>query len=289
MGELAAPVNRLAPSGSLGEVAAKYDQLLQLIELDATADIEETDLLAALLVIRTLRDKLQLDEGRMLGAARRKKVTWARLATALEVRNRQSAERRYLQLRADMDEARGVPMVQSERVEFIRAQRDRRLERRWAWEHSQEIVALSRRLAAVPDLQRRADRAQRAALRADQAARAARGRAGSPSPARGPMPWPKLLLENLAVHDKAAETELTAVQHTDVIHALFGLIGNACRPNSISLPDYEDLVHDIRRLYRSAGDAAPRAPYEYLPTRSRPVQDVDRDNEPEIVVAPSRE
>ncbi|MFJ5680781.1 hypothetical protein [Streptomyces sp. NPDC093097] len=276
VGELATAINRLDPSGSLGEVAAKYDRLIQLVELDATDDIDETDLLAGLLVIRTLRDKLHLDEGRLLGAARRKKITWTRLADALEMRNRQSAERRYLQLRTDMDEARGVPMVQSERVEFIRAQRDRRVERRWASEHHRDIAALARRLAAVPDLQHRADRARRATERVDGAAKEAR-KTDKSTPPPGPMPWPKLLQDNLALHDKARETDLTAVQHTDVIHTLFGLIGYACRPDYISLPDHEDLVHDIRQLYCAAGDAAPRAPYEYLPTPSRPTQDAGRE------------
>ncbi|MFD7020604.1 hypothetical protein [Streptomyces sp. NPDC059928] len=45
-------------------------------------------------MIRTLHDKPQGDERMLLSLARSKTITWARIATALELSGRQSAERR---------------------------------------------------------------------------------------------------------------------------------------------------------------------------------------------------
>ncbi|MGW2063821.1 hypothetical protein OG830_40170 [Streptomyces sp. NBC_00121] len=36
----------LSPTGTLGEIAGKYDEVTTLVELDATDDLTETDLLA---------------------------------------------------------------------------------------------------------------------------------------------------------------------------------------------------------------------------------------------------
>ncbi|MGG7568845.1 hypothetical protein [Streptomyces sirii] len=237
-------------------MAAKFDRLTELIERGAADDTEETDLLAALLVIRTLREKLLIDEARIIGAARTKSVTWTRLADALEMRSRQSAERRYLQIRADIDDASGEPMSQSERVEFIRSQRDRRAERLWADEHHEQIVALARQLVAVPDLQQRANRSVQAEKIATQAAE----RAGEPHSAAVDMPWPDLLTKCLAVSEdqRTRRTlQLTAGEQLGLTHKLFGLIGYACHPDYVDLSDHDDLVRDIRQLYRDAGAAAP--------------------------------
>ncbi|WP_432003944.1 hypothetical protein [Streptomyces sioyaensis] len=261
VGELARTVITLRTSGLLSDVAAKYDQVTRLIERHAAEDATETALLAALLVIRTLRDKLQLDEGRIIGAARTKGVTWARVATALEMRTRQSAERRYLQLRTDLDDAYGDSLSQADRVEYYRSQRDRRAEARWAEQHQDEIVALARRLLAVPDLQQRADRSTNAA-RANHWAAEFAGRAGTPLPPLFRTPWPALLAQGLK--DSTAMASPTTVKQRQV-HMLFGLIGHAVDRDYIDLSDYEDIVRDIRQLYRDAGPAAPRVRYEYRP------------------------
>ncbi|MCX4672502.1 hypothetical protein OG453_38650 [Streptomyces sp. NBC_01381] len=276
-GELAQLPGAFSPRWTLGEIAAKYDTVTQIIGLDAmdeTDEIDETDLLASLLVIRVLRDKFLADEGRIIGAARRKQVTWQRLADALELKSRQAAERRYLQLRTDIDEASGDSLTQNERVEYARAQRDRLTERLWATRHRDAIVALARRLAAIPDLQQRADRSgragdvnSRAAWNADQS--------GTPRPAPVQMPWPAQLAEAVAAEDahRAAgpvhrvsdfdPTRLTAVQQANLVHLLFGLIGYAFDAGSVDLSDHRDLVADIVALYSAAGSAAPRVPEDY--------------------------
>ncbi|MFD8007083.1 hypothetical protein [Streptomyces mirabilis] len=90
-----------------------------------TEDLTETELLAGLLVVRALRDKLLEDEARLIAAARRRKITWVRIGHALEVRSRQAAERRFLQLRTDIDGLHGSPLTQHERVSYARDQHER--------------------------------------------------------------------------------------------------------------------------------------------------------------------
>ncbi|MCX4537953.1 hypothetical protein [Streptomyces sp. NBC_01669] len=112
-------------------------------------------------MIRALREKLLEDERRFIVAARRKRVTWARLADALELRSRQAAERRYPQLRTDIDKLNGSALTQQARIEYARDQRDRLAERAWAVNNASEIRELAERLLNVPDLQDRADRSAR--------------------------------------------------------------------------------------------------------------------------------
>ncbi|MCZ1012170.1 hypothetical protein [Streptomyces lydicus] len=253
-GELAKTITTLRSSGLLSDVAAKYDQVTRLIERHAADETTETDLLAALLVIRSLRDKLQLDEGRIIGAARTKSVTWARVATALEMRTRQSAERRYLQLRTDLDDTYGDRLSQADRVDYYRSQRDRRAEVLWADQHQDEIVALARRLLAIPDLQQRADRSANASSINARAAELA-ARSGQPVPEPTFMPWPGRIAECLAGSTDATSPTPAGQKR---MHMLFGLIGHAVDPGYIDLSDHDDIVRGIRQLYRDAGPAAPR-------------------------------
>ncbi|MFZ3468602.1 hypothetical protein ACODT3_34165 [Streptomyces sp. 4.24] len=153
-------LNRLAATRDLprplAAIAQKYDQIALDVALGEGAGVTETDLLAALLVIRQLREKLQADEVRILGAARSKRVTWARIAQALGLKSRQAAERRYFQLRSDLDEAKGAPLKQSERVAYARSLRDRPDEREPAAPQGGTAIGLARRLAALSDLAERA-------------------------------------------------------------------------------------------------------------------------------------
>ncbi|MFE6843694.1 hypothetical protein [Streptomyces sp. NPDC057686] len=129
------------------EIAEKYDRIARSVEYDAVDEVTETELLAALVVIRELREKLQTDEARLLGAARRKKITWARIASALGLKSRQAAERRHLQLRADLDEASGKRLKQAERVAYARALRDRPDEQTWAEQQCTRAAELGTELA----------------------------------------------------------------------------------------------------------------------------------------------
>ncbi|MFF4019685.1 hypothetical protein [Streptomyces sp. NPDC001843] len=277
-GELALAASReFRPADrDLADVAAKYDELIQRVRY-RDPDIDETSVLAALLVIRALRDKLLLDERRLIGAARALKVTWRRLADAQELKSRQAAERRYLQLRDDIDDMApdSQEKTQAERVEAARARRARRAEFAWATTHAGPIISLALRLDAVNDLQQRAD-ASEAARKAHQLVNAGTVFEGRPAPPPVRMPWPDRLHEAVATYrthqnalaeyrarpqpavlgEEARPPEgiLLPVTYDRLVHDLFGLIGNAL---DVDLDDHPGLADDIRGLYAEAGAASP--------------------------------
>lgn len=128
----------------LGEIARRYDQIGQRAQGLLGPAASDTDVLAALLVIRSLRDKLDTGELMLITLARSHGIAWTRIADALEMRNRQSAERRHLQLNRAHPRADGsLPRTQSERVEDVRERRGRRTERKWAWQHAPGRGALA--------------------------------------------------------------------------------------------------------------------------------------------------
>ncbi|MFI6900561.1 hypothetical protein ACIBKY_04830 [Nonomuraea sp. NPDC050394] len=93
----------------------------------------------------------------MIESLRAQGITWAQLAPALEVRSRQSAERRYLSLRGDPSGHAGTT-------------RDHRAAQRagqaFIAEHANRLRDVGRRLADLGDLQQRADAAAAAIHRA---------------------------------------------------------------------------------------------------------------------------
>jgi hypothetical protein len=104
--------------------------------------------LAALLLLRQLRDQLGSWEAGLIETARDAGASWADLAHPLGVANRQSAERRYLRLRP------GPPGTTGE--QRIQATRDRRAGDRavaaWARENAADLRQLAGQITAVPDL-----------------------------------------------------------------------------------------------------------------------------------------
>jgi hypothetical protein len=108
--------------------------------------------LAALLLLRQLRDRLGSWEAGLIETARDAGASWADLAHPLGVANRQSAERRYLRLRP------GPPGTTGE--QRIQATRDRRAGDRavatWARENAADLRQLAGQVTAVPDLPDRA-------------------------------------------------------------------------------------------------------------------------------------
>src|SRR3954454_3421946 len=108
------------------------------------ADHEQ--LLAALAVLRLLREELAAWEPELITAARAAGASWVALAPALGVASRQAAERRYLRLRpSDTGEATGEARV--------RAERDRRAGDRavagWARENSATLRELAGQVSAA--------------------------------------------------------------------------------------------------------------------------------------------
>lgn len=221
------------------EIADKYDRIARCVEYDAVDDVTETELLAALLVIRELREKLQTDEARLLGAARRKKVTWARLAAALGLKSRQAAERRHLQLRSDLDEVNGKRLKQAERVVYARAVRDRHAEQAWAEWHTVRVTELAQSLAALADL-----RARVAAPWADRLAEALAGLAALDS--AGPVQ---------SASDLDPE-RYAATWRTEFTLRLFDLLAQVGDSDLIDLGGHPRLLSDIKEFCAAAGTVA---------------------------------
>jgi hypothetical protein len=116
------------------------------------AHAERTDpasLLAALTVLRHLREELASWEPRLITAARRHGASWASLAPALGVTSRQAAERRYLRIR---------PSISGEDTGEgrVRAERDKRAGDRaveaWARRNSTILRQLAGQVSALDGL-----------------------------------------------------------------------------------------------------------------------------------------
>lgn len=118
-----------------------------------TGSAAPANLVAALSVLRQLREELADWEPELITAAREQKVSWAALAPALGVTSRQAAERRYLRLRpSDTGERTGE--------ERVRAQRDKRAGDRavaaWARDNAAVLRQLAGQIGALEDLPNRA-------------------------------------------------------------------------------------------------------------------------------------
>src|SRR4051812_35323447 len=104
--------------------------------------------LAALLLLRELRDQLAGWEPWLIEAAREAGASWAELAHPLGVASRQAAERRYLRVRP------GAPGVTGE--QRVQATRDRRAADRsvadWARAHAADLRQLAGQITALTDL-----------------------------------------------------------------------------------------------------------------------------------------
>ena len=74
-----------------------------------------TEVLAALMLLRQLRDELSGWEPQLIEAARALGTSWADLAPALGVASRQAAEKRYLRVRRTGEGGTGDERVQAER------------------------------------------------------------------------------------------------------------------------------------------------------------------------------
>ncbi|MFF3518147.1 hypothetical protein [Streptomyces sp. NPDC002573] len=252
--------------GRLTDVARNYDRICQRAEGVLQPDATEPEILAALLAIRMLREKLDHDELKLTTLARTKRITWARIAEWQELSGRQAAERRHLQLgRAYIHPDGTVPATQSERVEYARALRSRRAERQWALSNAVRIRRVAAQLAAIEDLQQRVDRSDEARIM--HAIR--NGKEVPPQSPREPLVWPKALRECVAEDERFRRSPPPPVddglndpesqrqkQETDIVHRLLGLIGYAANPRNIELADLPDLVDAIFDLYNDSQQAA---------------------------------
>jgi hypothetical protein len=154
--EYDAAYQRLRSRPSTDEAAAGEALALVHVVLAEVSDtptgepaIAPADLLAALTVLRHLREQLSAWEPQLITAARRLGVSWAGLAPALGVTSRQAAERRYLRLR---------PSETGERTgeERVRAERTKRAGDRavaaWARQNSSTLRRLAGQISTLEGL-----------------------------------------------------------------------------------------------------------------------------------------
>ncbi|MEU5656797.1 type III effector protein [Streptomyces sp. NPDC047737] len=123
--------------------------------------------LAALLLLRELRDRLAGWEPGLIEAARAAGTSWADLAQPLGVTSRQAAERRYLRVRPGAPGTTGEQRVQATRS-------DRAADRSvttWARDHSADLRQIAGQITALTDIPSAQLTRLSAALAEDDAAR----------------------------------------------------------------------------------------------------------------------
>lgn len=125
-------------------------EAVALVKAVAGSSTGPQELLAALTVLRRLRDELSGWEPQLIGAARQQGVSWARLAPALGVTSRQAAERRYLRLRPSSHDGHRTG---EQRVEAERSRRagDRAVAE-WARQNSGPLRRLAGQIGALEGL-----------------------------------------------------------------------------------------------------------------------------------------
>jgi len=167
---------RSAPAGQYQQPAEAV-RLIQAVLAGICGDSHTAqsagpaEVLAALAMLRRLREDIADWEPRLITAAREQGVSWAVLAPALGVTSRQAAERRYLRLRPSVSgESTGEQRVQAERT---RRAGDRAVAQ-WARRNSAVLRQLAGQVSALPDLtasaRHQTDRVQRALADNDPAA-----------------------------------------------------------------------------------------------------------------------
>jgi hypothetical protein len=110
------------------------------------------ELLAALVVLRQLRDDLARWEPQLITAARELGTSWASIAPALGLASRQAAERRYLRL----SPLPSGTTVGEDRVREVRDQRagDRAVNE-WAQKNAAALRQLAGQIIGLPDMRPR--------------------------------------------------------------------------------------------------------------------------------------
>ncbi len=146
------PASFLAAAAALGMMDAAA-RTARHAPPDRAAQSDPGQALAALLMLRHLREELAGWETGLIETARDAGATWADLAEPLGVRSRQAAERRYLRLRPDADAGTGAGSTGEQRVQ---ATRDRRAGERavttWARDNAADLRRLAGQIGALDDL-----------------------------------------------------------------------------------------------------------------------------------------
>lgn len=142
-------------------MTGRPDLAVATATLTALADVAEqparhpavspTELLDALVLLRSVQAELARIEPVLIAAARAAGVSWQALAPALGVASRQAAERRYLRASSALTDQPGAT-----RDARVQAERDRRAGQRavarWANDNVADLRRLAGRITALTDL-----------------------------------------------------------------------------------------------------------------------------------------
>ncbi|MEU3610029.1 type III effector protein [Streptomyces sp. NPDC035033] len=142
------PVSFHAALAALAEIDGTLRAARAASAPDAAPSASPEEALAALLLLRELREQLAGWEPGLIEAARDAGASWAELAHPLGVTSRQAAERRYLRVRPGRPGATGEQRVQ--------ATRDRRAADRtvtsWARDNAADLRQLAGQITALDTL-----------------------------------------------------------------------------------------------------------------------------------------
>ncbi|MEU9041048.1 MULTISPECIES: type III effector protein [unclassified Kitasatospora] len=146
------PASFLAAAAALGMMDAAA-RTARHAPPDHAGQNDPGQALAALLMLRHLREELVGWESGLIETARDAGATWADLAEPLGVQSRQAAERRYLRLRPNADAGTGAGSTGEQRVQATRAQRaaDRAVTT-WARDNAADLRRLAGQIGALDDL-----------------------------------------------------------------------------------------------------------------------------------------
>lgn len=135
--------------GASGDVG-RVEQVLRAARAEGTPRVDAAGFVAALALLRQVREELAGWEPELIDAARAGGASWAQLAPALGVASRQAAERRALRLRPGGD---GGAVTGEARVA---AERDRRAGERavgvWAGRHAADLRVLAAQVGGLAGL-----------------------------------------------------------------------------------------------------------------------------------------
>ncbi|WP_042410170.1 hypothetical protein [Streptacidiphilus carbonis] len=148
----AGPASFLAAAAALGMMDAAA-RTARHAPADTAAQRDPQQALAALLMLRHLREQLAGWETGLIETARGAGATWADLAEPLGVQSRQAAERRYLRLRPDNAAGTTAGSTGEQRVQAARDQRaaDRAVIA-WARDNAADLRRLAGQVSSLDDL-----------------------------------------------------------------------------------------------------------------------------------------
>ncbi|WP_042365699.1 hypothetical protein [Streptacidiphilus neutrinimicus] len=148
----AGPASFLAAAAALGMMDAAA-RTARHAPPDAAGQSDPRQALAALMLLRQVREEIAGWESGLIETARAAGATWADLAEPLGVQSRQAAERRYLRLRPNATAGTASGSTGEQRVQAARdARAADRAVTTWARDNAADLRRLAGQIGALDDL-----------------------------------------------------------------------------------------------------------------------------------------